>query len=129
MKIIFSQLKETAGSLTKLISSTNPEKSVKAPVDTSTSKKSAYRKFIAENPPVAAPAFDERKYLADRCRLIVGQAFGIGGGFGNGHIHLAMRGIEDYLLSVRSPLAIQMLTDLQNFGYNGFANWCEKYNV
>jgi hypothetical protein len=74
--------------------------------------------------------FNEQKFLADRCRLIKGQAYSTGGGgFGSGQIHLAIHSIENYLHSVGTPLAFQMLGDLQKAGYNDFNAWCAKYGV
>ena len=95
------------------------------------SKKATFRKFAAENRLLQhAAAFDERKFLADRCRMIKAQAFEYSGGsFNSGVIHMAIMGIENYLMSARTSLSMQMLGDLQQAGYNGFNAWCAKYGV
>jgi hypothetical protein len=74
--------------------------------------------------------FNEQQFLAERCRLIKNQAYSTGGGgFGSGQIHLAIHNIENFLYSVNTPLAFQMLGELQKAGYNGFNAWCSKYGI
>lgn len=93
------------------------------------SPKATFRKFAAENQLIrCAAGFDEKKFLADRCRVIKVQAFG-DGGRGNHQILNAIMNIENYLIGVGSPAAMQMLGDLQQAGYNGFNSWCAKYGI
>ena len=95
---------------------------------------SASDSIVANSQPdihlVSAAQFNEQKFLAERCRLIKNQAYSSGGsGFGSGQIHLAIHNIENFLYSVNTPLAFQMLGELQQAGYNGFNRWCSKYGI
>ena len=82
-------------------------------------------------------SFNEQKFIADRCRHIKAQkqeeAVCHGQqrdtGFNSGLIYEIIMSIENYLASVGTPLAYQMLGDLQNAGYNGFDAWCSKYGI
>ena len=78
-------------------------------------------------------SFNEQKFIADRCRYIKLQiqqeAIYHGQGGSSGLIHKTIVSIENYLASVGTPLAYQMLGDLQNAGYNGFNAWCTKYEI
>jgi hypothetical protein len=77
--------------------------------------------------------FNEQKFLADRCRWIKLQiqqeAVASGQQRGSGYVHKTIFTIENYLSSVGTSIAFQMLGDLQNAGYNGFNKWCSKYGI
>jgi len=74
-----------------------------------------------------------QKFVIDRCRNIIAQlqqeAIYYGQQGGTGHTATAICHIENYLASVGTPFAIQMLGDLQQAGQNGFNAWRSKYGI
>jgi len=74
-----------------------------------------------------------QRFIIDRCRSIKAQiqqkAITTGQHRGTGYIDETIYYIENYLDSVGTPFAYQMLGDLQQAGRNSFNAWCSKYGI